>query len=269
MVIMKFITSLCVIFSLMLPTTISFANEGTVLDLLSNIEQTNQDSLNNPIPHLTTSTDPYENFNRRMFNFNLSFHQYVGEPVGRGYERITPQPIRTGVRNFFTNLRMPLNMLNNALQGNAEGTMSDIMRFSINTVFGFGGLLDIATPAGLPYQREDFGQTLYVWGIGKEANFLVLPFLGPSSTRDLAGLGVDYTVDPGYRYFLDASTEEHLTLTLVNQFDRYVDIIDFIDPLLTMDDPYIFFREASIQLRRNQLYNGSPPLDALDDFDFD
>jgi phospholipid-binding lipoprotein MlaA len=132
-----------------------------------------------------------------------------------------------------------------------------------------GGLLDIATPAGLPYQPEDFGQTLYVWGIGKDANFLVLPFLGPSSTRDLAGLGIDYAVDPGYRYFLDASAEEHLTLTLVNQFDRYVDIIDFIDPLMTMDDPYIFFREASIQLRRNQLYNGNPPLDALDGFDFD
>ena len=266
---MKSVISIFLVTLTFLPLQTLKANEGTVLDLLIEIQQLDNAQPESFESNIKNPNDPYESFNRRMFNFNLGFHQYVGEPVGRGYERITPQPVRTGIRNFFTNLRMPLNMLNNALQGNAEGTMNDLMRFSINTVFGFAGLLDIATPAGLPYQHEDFGQTLYVWGIGKDASFIVLPFLGPSSTRDLAGLGVDYAVDPGYRYFLNASAEEHLTLTLVNQFDRYVDIIDFIDPLLAMDDPYIFFREASIQLRRNQLYNGNPPLDALDDFDFD
>ncbi|SFR56641.1 VacJ family lipoprotein [Thiomicrospira sp. ALE5] len=269
---MKVSKILIITISLLLASFQIKANEGTVVDLLHFIEKqnavissdTSETQYSNLNPH-----DPYENFNRRMFRFNLGFHQYVGEPVGTTYKRITPQPIRTGIRNFFTNLRMPINMVNNALQGNAEGTMNDIMRFSVNTVFGFGGLLDIATPAGLAYEPKDFGQTLYVWNIGKDANFLVLPFLGASSTRDLAGLSVDYVVDPGYRYFLNTTADEHLQLTLINQFDRYVDIIDFVEPLLTMDEPYIFFREASIQMRKNRLYNGNPPLDPLDDFDFD
>lgn len=262
---MKLILTLLLSFGLLITSPALKANEGTILDLLVDIKHQDDPSALTVLP----SNDPYEKFNRKMFNFNLEFHRYVGKPVGSSYKKFTPKPIRTGLRNFFTNLKMPLNMINHALQGNAEGTMNDIMRFSINTFLGFGGLLDIATPAGLPYQREDFGQTLYVWGIGKEANFLVLPFLGPSSTRDLAGTVIDYRADPGYEYFLNASSSEHLNLTIANQFDRYADIIDFIDPLLLMEDPYPFFREASIQMRKNQLYNGHPPIDPLDDFSFE
>jgi phospholipid-binding lipoprotein MlaA len=215
-----------------------------------------------------SSEDPYESFNRSMFEFNLTFHDYVGEPVGKTYKEYVPEPIQTSVSNFFINLRMPVNMANNLLQGNVENALEDFMRFSINTVFGLGGLIDIATPAGLPYEKEDFGQTLYTWGVWKETNFIVLPFLGAKSGREITGITLDGLYSPAYTDLIQVNSNDELALRLTDEFDGYVRVMDLIDTLKTMPDPYVFYRESYIQYRTNLLYDGKPPIQALDDFDF-
>jgi phospholipid-binding lipoprotein MlaA len=212
--------------------------------------------------------DPYESFNRAMFDFNIVFSDKIGQPIGNAYRDYVPQPAQTGLNNFLINLKMPLNMTNNLLQGKVERGLGDFMRFSINTVFGLGGLIDIATPAGLPYQKEDFGQTLQHWGVWQESNFIVMPILGGYTTRELTGGLVDTAADPTYRYIIQTNLEGELTVYVVDKFNAYVKVIDLIDTMNQAPDPYIFYRESYIQYRTNLLYDGKPPMPSLDDFDF-
>lgn len=216
-----------------------------------------------------SSADPYENYNRKMYNFNMKFDEYVGQPAGKAYKAVTPQPVRTGISNFFSNLRTPVNMINNFLQGKVEAGLSDIMRFSINTVFGFGGFLDIATPAGLEQEKEDFGQTLHKWGVWKESNFFILPILGATTPRELTGGATDAVWNPTYKYIIKTDIEGRTILYLANVFNSYTEIMELTETLKDAPDPYVFYRESYIQYRNNLLYDGNTPLPAYDDFDFD
>lgn len=219
-------------------------------------------------PNAISNDDPYESFNRVMFDFNMVFDDAIGQPVGRAYKNYVPQPAQTGLNNFFTNLKMPLNMANNLLQGKVERGLGDFMRFTINTVFGFGGLLDIATPAGLPYEREDFGQTLYHWGVWKNTHFIVMPVLGGYTTRELVGGGLETLGDPTFKYIIQTNIEGHISIYVLDKFNSYVKVLDLIDTLNEAPDPYIFYRESYIQFRTNLLYDGQAPISSLDDFDF-
>jgi len=134
--------------------------------------------------------DPWEGFNKTMYKFNYGFDKYFFLPVVRGYEFITPAPVRKGVTNFFSNLYEVRNFGNNLLQGKAEGCVVTFFRFAVNTTLGLGGILDPASDMGFPQWKEDFGQTLGVWGAGA-GPYLVLPIFGPSSLRDAGGLAVD------------------------------------------------------------------------------
>ena len=212
--------------------------------------------------------DKYENFNRAMFEFNLGFHDYIGEPVGKAYKKTIPKPAQNAVSNFFINLRMPLNMTNNFLQGNIEKGLGDFMRFSINTVFGFGGLIDIATPAGLHYEKTDFGHTLYKWGIWDDSHFIMMPFLGGYTVRDLFGKGVEYTQDPSFSYIIQTTKDGHIAFSIADSFDSYVEVMPLIDMLKTMPDPYVFYRESYFQQRGRLLNDGQTQIQPLDDFDF-
>ncbi|WFE69578.1 VacJ family lipoprotein [Thiomicrospira sp. R3] len=213
--------------------------------------------------------DRYENFNRAMFEFNMGFHDYIGEPVSNAYKKGVPKPARDGVSNFFINLRMPLNMTNNFLQGNVEKGLNDFMRFALNTVFGLGGLLDIATPAGLTYEKTDFGHTLYKWGVWHESSFVMMPFLGGYTVRDLFGKGVEYTQDPTFSYIIQTTRDGHIAFSIADGFDNYVKVTDLVDLLKTMPDPYVFYRESYFQQRGRQLNDGITQIQPLDDFDFD
>ncbi|MCF6229728.1 MAG: VacJ family lipoprotein [Gammaproteobacteria bacterium] len=219
--------------------------------------------------HPITDEDPYESFNRTMFDFNMAFNDSVGKPVVNAYEFIFPQPVKTGVSNFFSNLTEPLSMVNSFLQGNVEDGLSSFMRFTINSTFGLFGLLDIATPAGLDKINEDFGQTLYTWGVWEEANYVVLPFLGPYTTRGLVGSSVDGYINPIYPNIIDTDTSGRFWLYLGGTFVSYVNIMKVIDDLHNQPDPYIFARESYLQYRTNLLYNGNLPEADLDDFDFE
>lgn len=213
------------------------------------------------------SLDPYESFNRSVYDFNMGFHDYIGEPVTNVYSDYVPSPIQTGFKNFFSNLTVPLDAINSLLQGKVEQSMESFMRFTINTTFGIGGLLDIATPAGLPKKSEDFGQTLYVWGAWDEASFIMVPFLGPGTTRSLTGMLVDGSTDPIYS--VSEIGNERSRVRIGSGFVNYAEAAPLIETVRTQPDPYIFMRESYLQFRTNLIYDGNPPKANLDDFNFE
>lgn len=139
--------------------------------------------------------DPVEGFNRTMFTFNNTADEYVLEPVAKGYRAVLPQDMRNGFRNVLRHLESPLDLANQILQGDFTGALNVVGRFVVNTLVGIGGFVDVAARNGMPYEDEDFGQTLAVWGLG-DGPYLVLPFLGPSNVRDLGGTVVDGVADP-------------------------------------------------------------------------
>jgi phospholipid-binding lipoprotein MlaA len=138
--------------------------------------------------------DPLEPFNRGVYRFNEAVDRAVLKPVATAYVDVTPSPVRTGVNNFFGNLGDLWSAVNAGLQLRPRETADNLLRFSVNTVLGFGGLLDIASEAGIERTRIDFGQTLGRWGVPSGA-YLVLPFFGPSTVRDTGGLVVDWEGD--------------------------------------------------------------------------
>ncbi len=136
-------------------------------------------------------SDPWEGWNRRMYNFNARFDRYIFAPTAEAYKRYLPKLLRMGVHNFMRNIREVMNVGNALLQFRLRTAARSTGRFVVNSTLGVAGLGDPATMMGMYYQREDFGQTLGVWGAGP-GPFMVLPLLGPSSLRDTFGLAVDY-----------------------------------------------------------------------------
>jgi len=140
--------------------------------------------------------DPIEPVNRAVFSFNNVLDRFLIEPLAKGYRAVVPKVVRSGVQNFMRNLRTPVTVANDLLQGRIGDAGTATARFIINTTVGVGGLVDVASAKeGLPYHSSDFGQTLATWGAG-DGFYLVLPILGPSTLRDTAGLVVDNYADP-------------------------------------------------------------------------
>lgn len=203
--------------------------------------------------------DPYERLNRSFFSFNDGFDKYLMKPVGKGYNAIMPQPLSRGVTNFFNNLAEPQNILNAALQGKFRQAGKSTFRFFINTVFGIGGLFEVAKHSGLKRHREDFGQTLAVWGV-KESSYFVIPILGPSSTRDTVGVVVDFFTYP--LLYMD-NRQLRNWLYVLFLADRRANLLVATDVLdeAAGEYRYEFIREAYRQNRENAIYNGNPPLE--------
>ena len=134
--------------------------------------------------------DPLESMNRSIFSFNEGLDKAVLKPVATAYQTVTPRVARQGVTNFFDNLGDAWSFVNNALQGQGEGAYNSMVRFTVNSVLGIGGLFDIASEAGILRHKQDFGQTLGRWGVST-GPYLVLPFWGPSTLRDASGQIVD------------------------------------------------------------------------------
>lgn len=146
--------------------------------------------------------DPWEGFNLRMYRFNAQLDRYVYLPVIHAYEEVVPEPVRHGVSNVFNNLKeIPL-FVNAVLQGNPKKASVSLGRFVFNTTLGLGGIIDVLGTGGITQEREDFGQTLGVWGVDS-GPYLVLPVLGPSGVRDACGSGVDalMTLNPSDMLF--------------------------------------------------------------------
>lgn len=139
--------------------------------------------------------DPIEPVNRAILTFNEGVDTVLLRPAAETYRFILPQPVRDHIQSILRHMQTPINVANEALQGDWEGVKHTSGRFIINSVAGVGGLVDVAGAHGMPYRSEDFGQTLAVWGVG-DGPYLVLPFFGPSNLRDAVGQAVDSVADP-------------------------------------------------------------------------
>ena len=200
--------------------------------------------------------DPYESYNRAMFTFNDKVDTYALKPVATVYRDVTPSFVQTGVGNFFGNISDAWSGVNNLLQGKGGDGMTDITRFALNSTLGILGLFDIATPAGLEKHKEDFGQTLGVWGL-ESGPYLVLPILGPSTVRDTVALPADFAGNI-WRY-KDPTNVRNIG-TGINLIDTRASLLDagslFEDAAL---DRYVFLRDGYLQRRESQVFpDGNP-----------
>jgi phospholipid-binding lipoprotein MlaA len=210
--------------------------------------------------------DPLEPMNRVVFKVNDKLDQYVATPVAKGYKAVTPQPVRTAVTNFYSNIADVGNFANNLMQGKGVEAAESLMRVAINSVLGIGGLIDIATPAGLQKHSQDFGLTLGTWGV-PSGPYLVLPFFGPSSFRDGVGLYVNFQLDP--TTYMDPAWRN--SLFAMNVVDVRTNLLGATDLLsLAALDKYAFVRDAYVQRRKYLLEGGSGKLpDYSDDEETD
>ena len=198
--------------------------------------------------------DPWESFNRSVFEFNEGLDAYLLKPVVAGYRFILPEFVREGIYNFFSNYNDIYNVAYNLLQGKPGYAFSDLMRVAVNTTMGLGGLLDLATPGGLEKHKEDWGQTLGVWGV-PAGPYVVLPFFGPSNVRDTFGTVADLESDYLFRLLPDVALRNSITgLRVVNARNTYYEAGDLLDGAAI--DKYSFMRDAYIQRREYQINEG-------------
>lgn len=200
--------------------------------------------------------DPFESYNRAMFGFNDAADRLVFKPIAVVYDKATPELFRYLIGNVFNNLGEINNSVNNFLQGKFKLALSDGTRFFVNTTLGFGGLAEVASEFGLERSDEDFGQTLGVWGVAAGPYF-VLPFLGPTSGRDIGGLFVGTQLYP--LNYIDPKTHRG-TLNILQQIDNRANLLGasrLIDGAAL--DSYTFVRNAYFQRRLSLVYDGDPP----------
>jgi len=200
--------------------------------------------------------DPLEGLNRAVYRFNDGLDKVLIKPLAQGYNAVMPAPANRGVTNFFSNLQDVGSAVNNLLQLKLGRAASDVGRVVVNSTVGVAGFVDVASNMDLPKYGEDFGQTLGAWGF-EQGPYIVLPLLGPSSVRDGVGLVADWYLDP-VSYVEDDTVRWSL---------RGLDVVDTRADLLGASrvmeqaalDPYAFVRDAYLQHRRSQVYDGNPP----------
>ncbi|KAF1023180.1 MAG: putative phospholipid-binding lipoprotein MlaA [Paracidovorax wautersii] len=190
--------------------------------------------------------DPLEPYNRTVFKFNDAVDRAVLKPVAKGYVNTVPDPVRTSVSNFFGNLSDMWSTVNNLLQLKGQDTVESALRVTTNTVFGFGGLFDVATAMGIPRHKQDFGLTLGRWGVSPGPYF-VLPLLGPSTIRDTAALPVDMLGSP-IGQINDIPWRNGLTVgRVIDTRATLLPATDLLDQAAL--DKYLLARDAFLQLR--------------------
>lgn len=208
--------------------------------------------------------DPLEPLNRGIYKFNDAVDKAVLKPVATGYKEAMPDPVRTAVGNFFSNLDDVLVLFNDLLQFKLDQAASDFSRLVWNSSVGIAGLIDVATPMDLPKHNEDFGQTLGHWGVGN-GPYLMLPFYGPSTLRDAVGTAVDVQFDPVAQHTPVAERNSAIAIDAVDTRSRLLDAEIVLDEAAI--DRYDFLRDAYLQRRQGLVYDGNPPREKLEDDD--
>jgi phospholipid-binding lipoprotein MlaA len=198
--------------------------------------------------------DHVERFNRTMYKFNTALDHAVMRPVARGYVRVTPAPVRTGISNFLSNLSYTRTIVNDFFQAQFKDFGSDVARLVVNTTVGIGGLLDPATRIGLRKHDRDFGQTLGKWG-AHTGSYLVLPLLGPSDVRDALGMVPDRfaTIDGYLR-----GVALNVSLFALRTLDTRANALPTDSTVESAYDPYAFVRSAWFQQRAYKVNEGNP-----------
>lgn len=211
--------------------------------------------------------DPWEPMNRRLFATHEAIDQKLLAPTARGYRRVTPSPVRSGVSNFLRNLRGPQIFANDVLQGEIGRAGVTAARFGVNTTLGFFGLFDPATGMGLERHTEDFGQTLAVWGV-PDGPYLFVPVFGPTNVRDGVGAVVNLALDPFNYLEFDGDGLFMATRTTMGALSARESVLDAVDNVrATSIDPYTTFRSTYGLLRESAIRNGPADVQDLPDFE--
>ena len=201
----------------------------------------------------TNPKDPFEGFNRAMFSFNDAVDKVAVKPAATVYSNVVPGFVQTGIGNFFGNLGDVWTMVNNLLQGKVVDGLSDMMRVAVNSTLGLGGVLDIGSEAGMTKHKEDFGQTLGRWGV-KGGPYVVLPIFGSFTLRDTVAFPLDFKADPwGYKKpvrWRNVGT----VVRLVDQRAAVLGASNLLEEAAL--DKYEFVRDAYLQRRTSQIYDG-------------
>ena len=205
--------------------------------------------------------DPLEPYNRGMATFNDNVDKAVLKPVATVYKTITPPMARTGVSNFFANLGDAWSFVNNVLQLHPEGALNSAVRFTVNTVFGLGGIFDVASEMGVDRRKQDFGLTLGRWGV-PTGPYVVLPLLGSSTVRDTLALPVDWQGNPLDGVTPVATRNSLLGLRLVNTRANLLRASEVLDTAAL--DKYTFTRDVFLNLRSQGADAGDGSLDGGD-----
>ncbi|MBR0652843.1 VacJ family lipoprotein [Roseomonas terrae] len=202
------------------------------------------------------TNDPMEPTNRALFETHEAIDRNVLQPVAEAYRDLTPQGIRIAVRNVLGNLRAPVILAGDLLQGNVSRARITLGRFMVNSTIGVGGIVDVAREWGVPGHSEDSGQTLAVWGV-PEGPYIFVPLLGPSNPRDLVGQGLDFAINPlswfGQGAMVDALGWTQLGLTVLDTREVLLEPIDQVRA--TSLDPYSTLRSAYRQRRGYEIRN--------------
>lgn len=213
-------------------------------------------------PGRTTNADPYEGFNRGVYKFNDTLDRAALKPLAKGYRKVTPGFVRTGIGNVLSNLEYPGTFVNQFLQGKWALGFRDTGRFLINSTLGVAGIFDVATPLGLEKNDEDFGQTLAFWGVSS-GPFVNLPLLGPSTMRDAPARAFDWLTNP--LQYTDIPWEAEWGQRVIGVVHQRSELLPLDDTLQRTYDPYAFIRDAWIQQREFNVYDGNPPPETLED----
>jgi len=200
--------------------------------------------------------DPWEPMNRSVYQFNDAVDTIAIKPAAQLYVKVLPSMLRTGVSNFLGNLGDVWSMANSAMQLKGQATVETFMRININTFIGLAGFLDVASEMGIEKRREDFGQTLGHWGVAS-GPYLVLPLFGPSTLRDAVAFPVDMQGNVTQRLNDEATRYSLLAVRLVDTRSGLLKTVDVIKAASL--DPYSFVRDAYLQKRQNDIYDGNPP----------
>lgn len=217
-------------------------------------------------PAAVTDADPLERYNRAIFRFNDGVDRAVLKPVATAYRDVLPGFVRTGVGNFFSNVGDVWNLANNVMQLKLQASAETFMRLNVNTVFGLGGILDIASEAGISRHSEDFGQTLGYWGV-PAGPYVVLPLFGPSTVRDTAAFPVDRWGNP-LGGVSDIAARNSLTvLGLVDTRARLLSVSQLLEQAAL--DPYSFMRDSHLQRRAIEVRDGAASGETEERYDLD
>ena len=207
-----------------------------------------------------TSVDPWEHFNRKVFEVNEVIDKAALKPIAETYRDVLPKLVRTGVANFFNNIADFWTSANLMLQIKPRQSLEMGMRALVNTTLGLGGIMDFSDEIGLErFTVEDFGQTLGYWGL-HSGPYLVLPLLGPSTLRDTAGLALDFK-DSGVGYVWHGAQQRNIAtaVQLINTREQLLGASNFLDEIAL--DKYVLLRDAYLSRRKSLIYDGEPPDD--------
>ncbi len=210
------------------------------------------------------AVDPWEGMNRGIFGFNEGFDRWVAEPIAKGADFITPDPVERAIQKFFDNTLFPMRFVNDLLQAKPVAAAEDLGRFVVNTTVGLAGFFDPASKIGLEGHTEDFGQTLGYWGI-PPGPYLVLPFIGPSSPRGGVGLIADSAARV-YPFFVPMWISAAITGTdLVNRRSLALESIaaereSALDYYVAVRNAYTSYRENQVRDREGEEPGGDDDL---------